>query len=162
VSLRVLTNSLAATDVALVHAGYSRYREDLLAAGVQIHELKPHQVRRIGILGRSKASLHTKALVVDGQRGFVGSFNLDPRSVQLNTEMGVLFSDAALAGQLRGLFLQSAAAEMSYRLYLEDGALRWADDTPQARRVWIREPEANAWRRAVVAVMRWLPIESQL
>jgi len=162
VSIRVLTNSLAATDVALVHAGYSRYREDLLAAGVQIHELKPHQVRRIGILGRSKASLHTKALVVDGQRGFVGSFNLDPRSVQLNTEMGVLFSDAALAGQLRGLFLQSAAAEMSYRLYLEDGALRWADDTPQARRVWIREPEANAWRRAVVAVMRWLPIESQL
>jgi putative cardiolipin synthase len=68
VSLRVLTNSLAATDIALVHAGYSRYREDLLAAGVQIHELKPHQVRRIGILGRSKASLHTKALVVDGQR----------------------------------------------------------------------------------------------
>lgn len=162
VSLRVLTNSLAATDVALVHAGYSRYREDLLAAGVQIHELKPHQVRRIGILGRSKASLHTKALVVDEQRGFVGSFNLDPRSVQLNTEMGVLFSDAALAGQLRGLFLQSAAAETSYRLYLEDGALRWVDDAPEGSQVWTREPEASAWRRAVVAVMRWLPIESQL
>jgi putative cardiolipin synthase len=162
VSLRVLTNSLAATDVALVHAGYSRYREDLLAVGVQIHELKPHEVRRIGILGRSKASLHTKALVVDGQRGFVGSFNLDPRSVQLNTEMGVLFSDAALAGQLRGLFLQSAAAETSYRLYLEDGALRWVDDNPEGSQVWTREPEASAWRRAVVAVMRWLPIESQL
>ena len=119
-------------------------------------------MKRIGILGRSKASLHTKALVVDGQRGFVGSFNLDPRSVQLNTEMGVLFSDAALAAQLRDLFLQSAAPETSYRLYLEDDALRWADDTPQASQVWTREPEANAWRRAVVAVMRWLPIESQL
>jgi putative cardiolipin synthase len=80
---------------------------------------------------------------VDGQRGFVGSFNLDPRSMQLNTEMGVLFSDAALAGQLRGLFLRSAAAETSYRLYLEDGALRWADDTPQASRVWTWEPEAG-------------------
>jgi len=160
--LRVLTNSLAATDVALVHAGYSRYRKELLAGGVKIHELKPVHRMRIGLLGSRRASLHTKAMVVDGRRGFVGSFNLDPRSVQLNTEMGVLFTNATLAGQLRALFERSAAPQASYRLYLEDGALRWADDAEEGGRVWTREPEAGVSRRALVAVMRWLPIESQL
>jgi putative cardiolipin synthase len=76
--------------------------------------------------------------------------------------MGVLFTDAALAGQLRALFERSAAAQASYRLYLEDGALRWADDAEEGGRVWTREPETSVWRRALVAVMRWLPIESQL
>ena len=162
IDLRVLTNSLAATDVALVHAGYSRYREELLEGGVRIHELKPVHRMRIGITGSRRASLHTKALVVDGARGFVGSFNLDPRSVQLNTEMGVLFTDATLAGQLRTVFLRSAAPQASYRLYLERGALRWSDDTEEGGRVWTREPEAGFWRRALVAAVRWLPIESQL
>jgi putative cardiolipin synthase len=160
--LRVLTNSLAATDVALVHAGYSRYRAALLDGQVRIHELKPVHRTRFSMLGSRRASLHTKAIVVDGLRGFVGSFNLDPRSAQLNTEMGVLFTDATLAGQLRALFHRSASSQASYRLYLDNGALRWADDAEGTGRVWTRDPEARFWRRALVLAVRWLPIESQL
>ena len=91
VRIVVLTNSLAATDVAAVHAGYSRYRAPLLRVGVRLHELKhaPEEERDDGRhvrihVGSSKASLHTKAAIVDGQRIFVGSFNLDPRSALLN------------------------------------------------------------------------------
>ena len=160
--VRVLTNSLVATDVALVHAGYSNYRKTLLEGGVQIHELKPVHRTRIGLVGSRRASLHTKAIVVDGRRGFVGSFNLDPRSIQLNTEMGVLFDDVQLGGQLRALFERSSAPQASYRVYLENGTLRWADAAEVGGRVWAREPEAGFWRRALVSVMRWLPIESQL
>ncbi len=161
-TVRVLTNSLAATNVALVHAGYSKYRKALLAGGVWIHELKPVHRRRIGLLGSRRASLHTKAMVVDERRGFVGSFNLDPRSVQLNTEMGVLFADALLVGRLRALFERSAAPSASYRLRLEDGALRWEDDSRQGGSAWTHEPETSAWRRLLIAIVRWLPIESQL
>lgn len=161
-TVRVLTNSLAATDVALVHAGYSKYRKALLEGGVRIHELKPVHRKRIGLLGSRRASLHTKAMVVDDLRGFVGSFNLDPRSVQLNTEMGVLFADALLSGRLRALFERSAGPSASYRVYLQDGALRWEDGTRQGGSAWTHEPETSRSRRLLIAIVRWLPIESQL
>lgn len=162
VRVSVLTNSLAATDVALVHAGYARYRQVLLDGGVQLFELKTLHRKRMSLTGSSRASLHTKAVVVDGERGFVGSFNLDPRSAQLNTEMGVLFNDPALAADMRALFLHSTASDTSYRLFLADGALRWSDATEEPAKVWTHDPEAGFWRRALVSVMRWLPIESQL
>src|SRR5690606_34477418 len=70
----VATNSLAANDVPAMHSGYARYRERLLRAGVRVHELKARiQVEMAGAFGSSGASLHTKAFVVDGARGFVGS-----------------------------------------------------------------------------------------
>ena len=162
VKVQVLTNSLAATDVALVHAGYARYRQMLLGGGVDLFELKTQHRKRISLMGSSRASLHTKAVVVDGQRGFVGSFNLDPRSAQLNTEMGVLFDDAALAADMRTLFLHSTASDTSYRLFLDNGALRWSDATEEPAKVWTQDPETGFWRRMLVSVMRWLPIESQL
>ena len=162
VQVSVLTNSLAATDVALVHAGYARYRQVLLGGGVDLFELKTLHRKRISLTGSSRASLHTKAMVVDHARGFVGSFNLDPRSAQLNTEMGVVFHDPALAADLRTLFLRSTASDTSYRLFLDDGALRWSDATEEPAKVWTHDPEAGVWRRALVSLMRWLPIESQL
>ncbi|MCC7698776.1 phospholipase D family protein [Janthinobacterium sp. EB271-G4-7A] len=162
VKVQVLTNSLAATDVALVHAGYARYRQELLGGGIELYELKTLHRKRISLMGSSRASLHTKAVVIDGQRGFVGSFNLDPRSAQLNTEMGVLFNDAALAADMRTLFLHSTASDTSYRLLLDNGALRWSDATEEPAKVWTHDPEAGIWRRMLVCVMRWLPIESQL
>ena len=154
--------ALAATDVALVHAGYARYRQVLLGGGVDLFELKTLHRKRISLTGSSRASLHTKAMVVDHARGFVGSFNLDPRSAQLNTEMGVVFHDPALAADLRTLFLRSTASDTSYRLFLDDGALRWSDATEEPAKVWTHDPEAGVWRRALVSLMRWLPIESQL
>lgn len=162
VDVRVLTNSLAATDVALVHAGYSRYRRPLLDGGIRIHELKAVQRTRIGLVGSSGASLHTKAMVVDGLHGFVGSFNIDPRSAQLNTEMGVLFSDEELAGRLRRMFLRFSGPEASYRLQNGGDGLRWIDGEGPGARTWTHDPETGFWRRALIAVMRWLPIESQL
>ncbi|HEY8614048.1 MAG TPA: phospholipase D family protein, partial [Roseomonas sp.] len=83
VRVSVVTNSLAATDVVAVHGGYARYRERLLEAGVELYELKPTGEEPASVFGSRGASLHTKALVIDGERGFVGSFNLDPRSVAL-------------------------------------------------------------------------------
>ncbi|MBV1798260.1 phospholipase D family protein [Siccirubricoccus sp. G192] len=88
VRVAVVTNSLAATDVAAVHGGYARYRHRLLEAGAELWELKRGGEKGRGVLGSRGASLHTKAFVVDGGLIFVGSFNLDPRSAKLNTEMG--------------------------------------------------------------------------
>lgn len=84
VAVRVLTKSLAATDVAAVHAGYAKRRHALLAAGVRLYELKPDAAdasrERGGTVGggSSDASLHAKSFAVDGEQVFVGSFNLDP------------------------------------------------------------------------------------
>ena len=160
----VVTNSLAANDVPAVHSGYARYREALLRGGVQLHEMRARAPAGIaGVLGSSGASLHTKAFVVDGRRGFVGSFNLDPRSANLNTEMGVLFDDPALAAAVREEYERLAAPEQSYAVFLDDdGQVRWRDGSEQPARILDTEPDASFGRRAFARVLRWLPIESQL
>ncbi len=98
----VITNSLAANDVVAVHGGYANYRKRLLRTGVKLYEMRPQVTQsEASLFGSSGASLHTKAFVVDDRYGFVGSFNIDPRSIDLNTEMGVLFDDVPLALALR-------------------------------------------------------------
>ena len=163
VEVEVLTNSLAATDVALVHGGYAPYRVPLLASGVQLYELQPY-VRKasISLLGSRGASLHTKAFTVDDHTGFVGSFNFDPRSASLNTEMGVLFVEPGLVARLREIFRSETSPQMSYRVYLEDGSLRWEGEDENRMTVWDHEPEASFMRRLVARIVSWLPIESQL
>jgi len=160
----VVTNSLAANDVPAVHSGYARYRERLLRAGVHLHEIKARsQVDTGGVFGSSGASLHTKAFVVDDVRGFVGSFNLDPRSADLNTEMGVLFEDPALALDLRNEYLRLARPELSYWVYRDDhGAMRWLDQSATLPVSLEQEPDTTWTRRLIVRVLGWLPIESQL
>ena len=162
VDVGVLTNSLAATDVVAVHGGYANYRVPLLLAGVDLFELMPHGRADGSLFGSSGASLHTKAFAVDGTVGFIGSFNLDPRSVSLNTEMGVVFEDVALTTALLESYATKTAPGNSYRLALENGSLRWHDGSVQPPRAWKHEPESSLWRRAQARVMRWLPIESQL
>jgi putative cardiolipin synthase len=158
VDVSILTNSLAATDVAAVHGGYSRYRKSLLRGGVRLHELKaePHQ-QRISAFGSSGASLHTKSFVIDGRVGFVGSFNFDPRSVSLNTEMGVLFDEPALAEELTELFRLQTSLKTSYRLEFARGRLTWFDGT-----IAKTEPGASLIRRIISKIVRYLPLESQL
>src|SRR5690606_5402589 len=112
VTVGVVTNSLAANDVPAVHAGYASYRERLLDGGVDLYELRSQGSSEIhGLFGSSGASLHTKAFAIDGERGFIGSFNLGPRSVYLNTEMGVLFEGRHIARAVReeSLFLAGPA-----------------------------------------------------
>jgi len=100
VKVAILTNSLAANDVPLVHTGYARYRVDLLRSGVELYELSPTRMIRneellvpIMSIGR----LHAKAAVMDESIVFIGSVNLDPRSDSTNTELGLLAECPALA-----------------------------------------------------------------
>lgn len=168
-SVRVLTNSLMATDVAIVHSGYAKYRYPLLEGGVRLYELKstapafdePHH-RRFRV-GSSRASLHTKAAIVDGDRVFVGSFNIDPRSAELNCEMGVWIRSKTLAKQLTERFREGMTLERAFELKLSpDGRIVWIDIHEGAERMHTREPDASWWRRAIARVLETLPIESQL
>ncbi|MBA1144761.1 phospholipase D family protein [Mesorhizobium neociceri] len=163
VAVTVLTNSLAATDVAAVHGAYANYRKRLLRNGVRIFELQPFSRRpTISIFGSKGASLHTKAFSVDNKTGFVGSFNFDPRSVSLNAEMGVLFEDEKLVAELHRRFQLEISAEASYRLELKNNVLRWHGCDEGRLDNYTHEPEAGISRRILAALVRWLPIESQL
>jgi putative cardiolipin synthase len=160
VSISVLTNSLAATDVTAVHGAYIRFRKPLLAGGIRLFELRARDARKdISLFGSRGASLHTKAFVVDGRIGFVGSFNFDPRSVSLNTEMGLLFEHAELAREMQAVYAKETADKRSYRLVLSGEAVGWQDG---GGRVLDSEPEASLRRRVLAGAISLLPVESQL
>jgi len=106
VRVRILTNSLSSTDVSAVHAGYSRYRKALLRMGVELYELnkelskEERKAMKEGGIGNSKASLHAKSFVLDRRQVFIGSLNLDARSVIQNTEIGVVFESEEIAKRM--------------------------------------------------------------
>jgi putative cardiolipin synthase len=156
----ILTNSLAANDVAAVHGGYSRYRKKLLKGGVSLWELKPEGGAAIdsSLFGSSGASLHTKALCIDGEVLFVGSFNLDPRSAMLNTEQGVLVRSPELSREFEASFELKTSPQAAWRVRLVDGDLRWSDGEEEFE----DEPLASAGRRFQAWFARVFPIESQL
>jgi putative cardiolipin synthase len=158
--VRVLTNSLVGNDVAAVHGGYSRWRRPLLEGGVELWELKPLPGSDVhaSLLGGAGASLHTKALTVDGSFVFVGSFNIDPRSTWLNCEQGVLVEDTVLASQLETIFDQQCSSNHAWRVTLEDGKLRWTDRVE----VFTNDPKATAWLRFQAWVARALRLDAQL
>jgi putative cardiolipin synthase len=164
VRVRVLTNSLAATDVAAVHAGYAKRREALLRSGVELLELRPRFAGRprddgAGVTGSSRASLHAKTFSVDGERIFVGSFNFDQRSAELNTEMGFVVDSPPLAMRLSTAF-DTMYPSVAYRVVLDaEGRLRWLDGGAEPLR---SEPGVGLMRRALVRVLSWLPIEWML
>jgi putative cardiolipin synthase len=163
VRISVITNSLAATDVVVVHGGYARYRRPLLEAGAEIWELKRSGREDTGIFGSRGASLHTKAFVVDGELTFTGSFNLDPRSAKLNTEMGGFVRHPVLGQRLRAEHERLADPARSYRVGIDpEGRLTWTDLSGGRQRVQRREPDASPRRRMLALIARILPIESQL
>lgn len=156
----VLTNSLAANDVAAVYAGYARYRTRLLQAGVQAYELKADAGRDgdVSVTGSSGASLHSKAVLIDDDETFVGSFNLDPRSVSLNCEQGVLVTDPALGGELQAYVERMTEPAHSWHVDLDaHGNTRWTDDRGSTT-----STPASVGRRIRATIARMLPIESQL
>ena len=155
----VLTNSLAATDVVAVHGAYASYRKGLLRRGIALFELRP-DIRREGasLFGSKGASLHTKAFTVDRRTGFIGSFNFDPRSASLNTEMGVLFSDRQLVDQVRSVIIEQTAPAYAFELSLKGNRIAWSDGAQER----FSEPAASLSRRLAAGLIRFLPIESQL
>jgi putative cardiolipin synthase len=166
--LRVLTNSLEANDVALVHAGYRKYRRRLLESGVELLELKarpgvstapalPDRTDERRRLGTSSASLHAKTFGADGTIIFIGSFNFDPRSVWLNTEMGLLIESPVLASGLHAMMDEHLAA-LAYRVRLDPaGRMVWED--PQTGAVLRHDPHSRPLQRAMIRIAGWLPIE---
>lgn len=164
--VRILTNSQEATDVIVVHSAYVRYRPELLGAGVELYELKPAfaaepEEERTGPAGSSRASLHSKTMAVDEQRIFVGSFNFDPRSFALNTEMGVLVESPRMAGGLANAFSEVFPVA-SYRPTLagETGTLVW-EETAAAGAVarHNEEPGSSPLSRFLLSLLGLLPIE---
>ncbi|MGE0773990.1 MAG: phospholipase D family protein [Sphingomonadaceae bacterium] len=164
VSVSVLTNSLAATDVVAVHGGYARYRIPLLKAGIKIWELRAERhEREFSLRGSSRASLHTKAFTADGHTGFIGSMNLDPRSTSLNTEMGVLFESEALVAKMAAIWQHDTAPSRSFEVRLTtEGKLAWTGSRNGESIRYGREPGASFWRRLTAQVTGLLPLESQL
>ena len=153
VDVRVLTNSLAATDVSAVHAGYAKYREDLLRGGVRLYELKPTTRGDRGA-GGSDASLHAKTFSVDRARIFIGSFNFDPRSARLNTEMGLVVESAALATQLSSALDRGLPGD-AYELRLDDDKLVWMEGETRHT----TDPQTGFFKRLWIGFLSILPIE---
>ena len=158
--VRVLTNSLIANDVAAVHGGYSRYRRQLAEHGIELWELKPLPGSDVhaSLFGGSGASLHTKALRVDGERIFVGSYNLDPRSAWLNCEQGIFAESAVLARQLDQIFERQCRGDRAWKVTIQDGNLRWSD----GHETFDSDPKADAWRRFQAWITRALRLDAQL
>ena len=168
VRVRVLTNSLASTDVPAVHAGYAQYRPKLLACGVELHELR-RSARGPGRLRpgfSSAASLHAKAVVVDRRSLLVGSMNLDPRSRLYNTELGVLIESPALGAQLGTLFDEATDSEQAFRLRLAPPealtTLIWEGVQDGQPVQYDSEPLASWWRRFLAGVFSAFAPEEML
>ena len=162
VKVTVLTNSLEATDVAAVHSGYAKWRPSMLAAGVELWETKrsatqaPAQPR---VSGSSGSSLHAKTFEVDRAQVFIGSFNVDPRSKRLNTELGFVIDSPSMATDLSEA-LPARLAGRAYRLRMSpEGSIQWIEQLDGREIVHDSEPGTSFWQRLGVGVLSLLPIE---
>jgi cardiolipin synthase C len=171
VSVKVLTNSLASTDEAAVHAGYSRYRRALLEGGVQLYELRPAAGVEQPATAKgtsSGVSLHAKAIVVDQRLVFVGSMNLDQRSKLLNTEMGIIVDCPQLAEAVTQFFDTATLPSTAYHVVLtphdspHGGRMQWLASDGGKPLVYHHDPEASIKRRLEVDMLKLMPIEGML
>lgn len=162
VHVRILTNSLASNSHVIAHSAYKKWRRSLLGAGAELYEMRPDAE----VLERYRTppaepgwlALHTKAVVVDSRLSFVGSPNVDPRSMILNTEIGVIADDAGLAHALTRLLERDMAPENSWRVTLEEGGwLKWWDGDEALG----RQPAKGFPQRAIEFLLNLLPIKNQ-
>jgi len=182
VRVAFLTNSLAATDAVAVQAGYSPYREPLLRAGAQLYEFKSSHPQHFGkgpggLAGsQSRASLHTKAYVIDEKTLVLGSLNLDPRSARLNTELAITIDSPVLAHEVAGYFAHATSPELSYRVTLvtpqeraqlantaaAHADLVWTDEENGQIRKYYVDPQAGLIRNLLTGLFLLLPLDNQL
>jgi putative cardiolipin synthase len=164
VKVRILTNSLESTDVSAVHAGYAKRRKALLEGGIELYELKRSDVPKTADDKNTGASssggLHAKTFQMDSKRMFVGSFNFDPRSAKINTEMGLVLDGSPTSAQELKAFFDNEVPLLAYEVRLTDkGKLQWIERTQEGEKIHDSEPGASALRRAGVGFMSILPIE---
>jgi putative cardiolipin synthase len=159
----ILTNSLASTNHSSVHAVYARYRKPLLRQGVELYELRPiEDGSTFGDADPARLTLHSKVAIVDRQRSFVGSFNLDPRSLYINTELGMVVESGDIAEAMASSGLESLET-VAYRLQLNPrGRLNWRYNSRGQTLLARTEPDTSLWRRMLTRLMGLLPIEGQM
>ncbi len=165
VDITIITNSLAANNQKTVHGGYAGSRKPLLEEGIIIFEVRPDADvagSELVAFSGARATLHTKAFVVDDKEAFIGSFNFDPRSARINTELGVIIrSPEIAAGMIQSV--EAKAATQAYKVFLNDkGKLRWRSLENGEMVVYDKEPRTSWWDRFVVGFYRILPIRGQL
>lgn len=166
IEITVLTNSLASSDVSSVFAGYKKYRKELIKSGIHLYELRPKQPeiikkKRFFASSGSLTGLHTKAFIFDRKRVFIGSMNLDPRSSQLNTEMGVVTYDEVFAENM-GKELLETLPEIAYEIKIEDGDIRWMKKDGSRIKELKKEPETSWWKRFKALLSGWFVPEELL
>jgi len=164
VRIVLLTNSLATNNHTAVHSAYAQYRKRLLAAGVELWEARgnaANQVQEDGTEKRKYLTLHTKGIMIDRRFTFVGSLNLDRRSLDLNSEMGIMVDSEEMAATLAELTTQRLP-ETAYRLRLgENNKITWHATIDGQPLVETREPLTSRWKRFLAWIMKVLP-EGQL
>ncbi|QKJ86731.1 Cardiolipin synthase C [Paramixta manurensis] len=165
VEIAILTNSLAANDVSVVHAGYAKWRKKLLRHGIRLYEMKPQNDNREaphdrGLTGNSGSSLHAKTFSVDNQQVFIGSFNFDPRSAVLNTEMGFVIKSETLATSVHQRFVEQMRSR-AWALRLDKwGRVNWVEYPGEPEEIVHKhEPRTRFMQRLLVRLVWRLPVE---
>lgn len=160
----IITNSLASNNHIPVHSGYAKFRRPILEAGVELYEIRADAVdNSMSEEGAAPGSvtLHTKVVIIDRELLFAGSLNLDPRSIEINAEMGIVVGSPEMATALARIAMDSLP-EMAYRLELDaDGKLRWRATIDGVEVIETSEPLSSSWRRLKAIILRVVP-DSQL
>ena len=173
VRVRILTNSLASTDMPVVHVGYMNYRSRLLEAGCELYEVRPLLGKPADGRGLIKSGssehfgLHAKVFVIDRQRAFVGSMNFDQRSLDINTEIGVIIDSAQIASEIASRFEAIAQPANSYKLALAPSsaggsAIQWITEVDGKSIQFDHDPDVDAGKRALIHMLSLLPIDKML
>jgi putative cardiolipin synthase len=158
------TNSLATNSQTVAHTGFKPMRKPLLQAGGEIYELRSDAVELQDIVNTppvvaEEVGLHAKFIVVDRERVYVGSLNLDPRSIYVNTELGLLIEDPILAEQLAAIFERNASGANSWKAFLDEkGDVDWVSNLGTLE--W--QPAKGEWQRFQARMLGLLPIKKQL
>ena len=166
VHIRVLTNSLASNDVLVAHAGHAHKRKELVAAGVELYELRSDagaKKKTSHLSGSARSSLHCKAFVFDRHDVFIGSLNLDPRSGDINTEAGLYIESPERAAQVIAYMDEGVSSQNSYHVLLDaDNHLYWVTQTDGKEERYDNDPHSTLWQRTKVRIIQMLPIRDQM
>jgi putative cardiolipin synthase len=164
IDITVLTNSLASNNHSVSHSGYAPNRKRLLQMGVNLFELRANTsiaAEESKGVQESKSTLHAKAFSVDRKRIFIGSFNWNQRSANLDTELGVIIHSPEMATALVER-VTAGLPEHSFMVFLnEDGKLRWKGQDNGQEVILTKEPQTSAWHRFSAGFLRIAP-NSQL
>lgn len=158
INVTVLTNSLASTNHVSVYSAYADHRLDVINAGIELYEVRANAGREAADgKGPDTLTLHTKLILIDKRYLFVGSLNLDPRSFQINTQMGVLIDSKELTGKM-ATAIKKKIPDIAYHLVKdEQDQLTWHGVVNGKKIVETKEPLTSTWLRFKAWVMKIAP-----